>query len=359
MRYLILSDIHANIDAFEAVLAAAPVDTWDRVLVLGDLVGYGAEPNAVIERVRALDPLAVIRGNHDKAAPPGLTTAAPSTTLAKSRPMTHERSYPAHREYLRVFRQGPVTIDDTIEICHGRRSTNIITSSTRKTPPRGLDAASRPLSLFATRSFSPSSFDVTPALVRRFMPKDPATPPWTSSRGCNYRVHVGSVGQPRDGDPARGVWFMTRRIVAGAAPGRVSVQTAQRRILSADYRPVSRTGSRWAVTLSRFATMILLCRAFFARRNSAANASCAALEPRIQPDHDADEQHCGNEMKCRRHLVKFISAPLRRSAGSPPSVSLNPTEALPDRPEVTEDRDPGDRVRADHERRRGQLLPCQ
>ena len=67
MRYLILSDIHANIDAFDAVLehAAGP---WDRVLVLGDLVGYGAEPNAVVDRVTELAPEAVIRGNHDKAA---------------------------------------------------------------------------------------------------------------------------------------------------------------------------------------------------------------------------------------------------------------------------------------------------
>ena len=67
MRYLILSDIHANIDALEAVLAAAPA-SGTSVLVLGDLVGYGAEPNAVIDRVRGLDPIAVIRGNHDKAA---------------------------------------------------------------------------------------------------------------------------------------------------------------------------------------------------------------------------------------------------------------------------------------------------
>ena len=66
MRYLILSDIHANIDALEAVLTAAP--PWDRALVLGDLVGYGGAPNAVIDRVRGLDPMAVIRGNHDKAA---------------------------------------------------------------------------------------------------------------------------------------------------------------------------------------------------------------------------------------------------------------------------------------------------
>ena len=68
MRYLILSDIHANIDALDTVLESAPADTWDRAIVLGDLVGYGAEPAAVIERVRALNPLATIRGNHDKAA---------------------------------------------------------------------------------------------------------------------------------------------------------------------------------------------------------------------------------------------------------------------------------------------------
>ena len=49
MRFLILSDIHANVDAFDAVLEAAEVERWDRALVLGDLVGYGAEPNAVIE----------------------------------------------------------------------------------------------------------------------------------------------------------------------------------------------------------------------------------------------------------------------------------------------------------------------
>ena len=65
--YLILSDIHGNIDAFEAVLADADGE-WDRVIVLGDLVGYGGEPNLVIDRIRELDPLAVIRGNHDKAA---------------------------------------------------------------------------------------------------------------------------------------------------------------------------------------------------------------------------------------------------------------------------------------------------
>ena len=65
--YLVLSDIHSNLDALEAVLAAVD-GQWDRLLVLGDLVGYGGEPNGVIDRIRALNPVAVIRGNHDKAA---------------------------------------------------------------------------------------------------------------------------------------------------------------------------------------------------------------------------------------------------------------------------------------------------
>ena len=66
MRYLLISDVHANLEALDATLAAA--GSYDRVLVLGDLVGYGADPNAVIDRVRELPTAAVIRGNHDKVA---------------------------------------------------------------------------------------------------------------------------------------------------------------------------------------------------------------------------------------------------------------------------------------------------
>ena len=50
MRYLVISDIHANLEALDAVLAATPPHKYDRVLVLGDLVGYGADPNPVIDR---------------------------------------------------------------------------------------------------------------------------------------------------------------------------------------------------------------------------------------------------------------------------------------------------------------------
>ena len=68
MRYLIISDMHANLQALDAVLADATRLGYDQTLVLGDLVGYGADPGAVIDRTLALEPLAIVRGNHDKVA---------------------------------------------------------------------------------------------------------------------------------------------------------------------------------------------------------------------------------------------------------------------------------------------------
>ena len=65
MRILLLSDIHANLEALDACLANAP--TFDLVVNLGDIVGYGASPNEVTDRSRKLGTI-FVRGNHDKAA---------------------------------------------------------------------------------------------------------------------------------------------------------------------------------------------------------------------------------------------------------------------------------------------------
>jgi predicted phosphodiesterase len=63
MRALVISDIHANLPALEAVLAAAP--EHDVVWNLGDVVGYGANPNEVVDLARKLGGI-VVRGNHDR-----------------------------------------------------------------------------------------------------------------------------------------------------------------------------------------------------------------------------------------------------------------------------------------------------
>ncbi|HEX6210302.1 MAG TPA: metallophosphoesterase family protein, partial [Methylomirabilota bacterium] len=83
MRYLVLSDVHGNLEALEGVLEAIPPARYDRVLVLGDLVGYGGNPNEVVACVRALEPVAIIRGNHDKVAS-GLEDGESFNAVARS-----------------------------------------------------------------------------------------------------------------------------------------------------------------------------------------------------------------------------------------------------------------------------------
>lgn len=67
MRIAVLSDIHSNLEALEAVLARAADEGAEATWVLGDLVGYGADPVGVVERLRALAG-AILAGNHDLAA---------------------------------------------------------------------------------------------------------------------------------------------------------------------------------------------------------------------------------------------------------------------------------------------------
>ena len=100
MRFLVISDIHGNLEALDAVLGAMRAQGFDHALVLGDLVGYGADPNAVIDRVRSLEPLTIIRGNHDKVAS-GLENGESFNLVARSAVQwTYEMLTPENLDYL-------------------------------------------------------------------------------------------------------------------------------------------------------------------------------------------------------------------------------------------------------------------
>ncbi|HEX5482053.1 MAG TPA: metallophosphoesterase family protein, partial [Terriglobia bacterium] len=116
MRYLILSDIHSSLEALEKCLAVAQ-GKYDAAVCLGDVVGYGADPNAVIDRVRETAS-AIVRGNHDKACC-GITDAEDFNTLAReAREWTREALTPAHAAFLRQLPSGPLTLPG-FEIVHG------------------------------------------------------------------------------------------------------------------------------------------------------------------------------------------------------------------------------------------------
>ena len=98
MRVLVISDIHANLTALETVLAdAGPVDqTW----CLGDIIGYGPDPNEVVERLRDLPNLSIILGNHDVAVLGQMDYAVFNTEARKSLLWQKKSVTPANLIYI-------------------------------------------------------------------------------------------------------------------------------------------------------------------------------------------------------------------------------------------------------------------
>jgi predicted phosphodiesterase len=233
VRYLILSDIHSNLDALEAVLEAAPPGEWDRAIVLGDLVGYGAEPNAVIDRVRALDPVAVIRGNHDKAAS-ALDDASNFNQVARAAAAwTFETLTPENRRYLRELPAGPLAIDDRLEICHGTPFDEDHYVFDADDAMRALEASSRPVCLFG-HTHLPVIFRLDGGDFDGFVPAPDSPTRVPLARDVRYLVNPGSVGQPRDGNP-RAAYALYEADGPALVLYRVAyaVEVAQRRIRSA------------------------------------------------------------------------------------------------------------------------------
>lgn len=116
MRYLILSDLHANREALEAALQHA-AGKYDRIACCGDLVGYGADPNWTLDWARQ-NVHAVIRGNHDKAAA-GLEDLEWFNPAARASAIwTQDQLSPENAAWLRDLQPGPISVDG-FELLHG------------------------------------------------------------------------------------------------------------------------------------------------------------------------------------------------------------------------------------------------
>ena len=244
MRYLVLSDIHANLEALEAALDAAAGE-YDRALVLGDLVGYGADPNAVIERVRALPTPTIIRGNHDKVGA-GLEGAEGFNHLAR-----HAIAWTAatltepNRAWLAALAQGPVTVDANLEICHGTPFDEDVYVFDDLDALRALRAARRGLCLFGhthvpaayqLQSRGEGSGSVLKSESDLDVPGPPRGKPFRLKldQDTRYFVNCGAVGQPRDGDPRAAYGIVdTAAHVLTMLRAAYDVAGAQRKIIAA------------------------------------------------------------------------------------------------------------------------------
>jgi len=200
MRYLVLTDIHANLEALDACLTDARARGYQQTLVLGDLVGYGADPNAVIERVRALKPAAMVRGNHDKVAS-GLEPPDGFNAVARSAAhWTFDALTGPNRAWLAALPAGPHTVDDLIEICHGSPFDEDAYIFDELDALRALKVSARTLCLFGHTHY-PVNFQLSAETFDSTGPSTLAESRIDLRPGRKYLVNPGSVGQPRDGDP--------------------------------------------------------------------------------------------------------------------------------------------------------------
>jgi len=111
VRYAFLGDIHGNIEALEAVLAAIKAEQVDKIVCLGDVVGYGAEPVRCIEIIRALG-CDVIAGNHDWAAVGKVSIDAFNAYAKAAAIWTREQLTQEHKDWILTL---PLTM--TYEHC--------------------------------------------------------------------------------------------------------------------------------------------------------------------------------------------------------------------------------------------------
>jgi predicted phosphodiesterase len=233
VRYLILSDMHANWDAFEAVLRHARRKRFDAVLVLGDLVGYGAAPNQVVEAVRRLGPrLYTVRGNHDKVVA-GIDNGSNfnHTALAAAH-WTTQRLTPVNLRYVRDLPRGPIQIERDLAICHGsplNEDTYVFSDVDAWEIFSGFPS---PVTFFG-HTHIPSLFSLEGRVLGVRALRGP------SGRivlrpGSRYLLNPGSIGQPRDRDPRASfmLYDSDRRVVRWYRIP-YPVEEAQRRIRKA------------------------------------------------------------------------------------------------------------------------------
>ncbi len=163
-------------------------------------MGYGADPNAVVERVQALEPVAVVRGNHDKVAS-GLDQADGFNVVARSAARwTLDVLTPEHRAWLANLPEGPTIVDDFVEICHGSPFDEDAYIFDELDAVRALRTSTRPLCLYGHTHY-PAMFSLKDGLFDAIGPTSSGDQSFELKSGSKYLVNPGSVGQPRDGDP--------------------------------------------------------------------------------------------------------------------------------------------------------------
>jgi predicted phosphodiesterase len=203
VRILVLSDIHANLEALDACLASAP--PWDVAVNLGDIVGYGASPNEVTDRSRELGQI-FVRGNHDKAATGIMDLEDFNPMAAAAAVWTRNELSPENLEWLRALPHGPVSLPDfpQVQLVHGSPNDEdeyVVSLGDALAP---LITLTTPWTFFGHTHLQ-GGFFANGSGADGFRPEYRTVGQAESvtlqlKPATRYLINPGSVGQPRDGD---------------------------------------------------------------------------------------------------------------------------------------------------------------
>ena len=200
MRIALLSDIHANREAFEACLADAARRGAGRLVLLGDIVGYGAEPGWAVARARELAEAGavIVRGNHDEAAVEdrgGMASAAAASAV-----WTRSVLDEAAKRFLALLPM-EVEEEDRLYVHAGAEHPTLWRYVLDAEDARRSLEAVRARVVLCGHVHVPALYGLT-ATAKLVSFRPVAGVPVPLLRPRRWLAVVGAVGQPRDGDPA-------------------------------------------------------------------------------------------------------------------------------------------------------------
>jgi diadenosine tetraphosphatase ApaH/serine/threonine PP2A family protein phosphatase len=226
MRFAIFSDIHSNLEAFEAVMADAQANKCTHFVCLGDVIGYNANPHECVERVRELD-CPIVKGNHDEQASLTESSRDFNEMAEAAIQWTRDHLTEADKTWLRDLKLQRQVRDFTI------------VHATLDTPEQwgyvfnNLDAAAsftyqHTTVCFFGHTHVPIAFIRDEGVQRQRIDKLRIDP------GKKYFINVGSVGQPRDGDwhAAYCIYHVDSSVVEQRRL-KYDLETAQKKIIDA------------------------------------------------------------------------------------------------------------------------------
>lgn len=198
MRIALLSDIHANREAFEACLAAA--GDVDRIVLLGDIVGYGADPAWCTDKAREIEAAGgiVIKGNHDAAAVHGGADMNPTARIAID--WTRAMLSDGQKAWLDGL---PLSVTDEDRLyVHAEGSDPARWMYVTDTTDAGAHFAGTSARVSFCGHIHLPSLYCLPQIgkVTKFVPNSDTPIPLLAQR--RWLAVMGAVGQPRDGNPA-------------------------------------------------------------------------------------------------------------------------------------------------------------